>query len=44
MPADVEETLTFICEVRMVHSPKLSQFKPVRRSRQNALMPDQESG
>ncbi|MFP4123399.1 hypothetical protein [Coleofasciculus sp.] len=44
MPADVDETLTFICEVRMVHSLNLPQLQPVRRSLQNALMPDRESG
>ncbi|MEQ9669788.1 hypothetical protein [Coleofasciculus sp. G2-EDA-02] len=39
MPADVEEILTFICEVRMVHSLNLPQLEWVRRSLQNALMP-----
>ncbi|WP_446400802.1 hypothetical protein [Coleofasciculus sp. C1-SOL-03] len=41
MPADVEETLTFICEVRMVHSLNLPQLEWVRRSQQNALMPEE---
>ncbi|MEQ8464293.1 hypothetical protein [Coleofasciculus sp. E1-EBD-02] len=41
MPADVDETLTFICEVRMVHSLNLSQLEWLKRSLQNALMPEE---
>ncbi|WP_265584448.1 MULTISPECIES: hypothetical protein [unclassified Coleofasciculus] len=44
MPADVEEELTFICEVRMVYSLGLQPLIRLRRSLQKVMMPDQGSG